>query len=347
LKEGFFFNSGIKIMNFYRSKVLATGAYHPKKVLTNDDLSKMVETNHQWIMERTGIAERRVCSTEGGEFPSDMAEMATRDALKKAGADVDIIDCILFCTSTPDYPLPNTACILQTKLGIKNNCACLDVQAACSGFVYGFNMANSMIQTGMFKNILVVGTDMISSRVDYTDRTTCILFGDGCGVAVVSRNEDENNPSQVYSSVLSADGTGKDFFFAPGGTAVNPPSHEMIDKKMHYMKMQGQEMFKVAVRTLADNAQKVLSDADMSIDEVDWMVPHQANLRIIEATANRLKFPMEKVIVNIDRFGNTSAATVPMALHEAIEDGRIKRGDVVLLDAFGAGLTAGATLLKF
>ena len=334
-------------MAHYRTKILATGAYHPKKVLTNDDLSKMVETNHEWIMERTGIAERRICSTEGGEFPSDMAEMATRDALKVAELEPNDIDCILFCTSTPDFPLPNTACILQTKLGIDNNCACLDVQAACSGFVYGFNMANSMVQTGMFKKVLVVGTDMISSRVDYTDRTTCILFGDGCGVAILARNEDEKDESNVYSTVLTADGKGKDFFFAPGGTAVNPPTHEMIDKKMHYMKMQGQEMFKVAVRTLAENAQKVLTEANITADEVAWMVPHQANVRIIEAAANRLGFPMEKVIINIEKYGNTSAATVPMALHEAIDDGRIKRGDIVLLDAFGAGLTAGATLLKF
>lgn len=333
-------------MKTYEVKVLGTGMYAPKKVMTNFDLEKIVETNDEWIYERTGIKERRICSTEGGEFPTDMAYHATLDALKAANLQPNDIDLILFASVTPDAKLPNSASILQVKLGITNNCACLDIAAACSGFVYGFNMATAMIQMGMIKTALIVGSEMLSREVNWKDRNSCILFGDGCGVAVIGRTP-ENESSKVYSSVLSAEGKGGEYFDQPVGGSVTPITAKHIEEGTHFMQMKGKEMFKVATRTLADNAKKVLDDAGLTLADVNWVVPHQANIRIIETTAKLIGMEMDRMIVNIDRYGNTSAATVPIAFHEAITDGRIKRGDVVLFDAFGAGLTAGATLIKY
>ncbi len=333
-------------MKFYDAKILGTGMYAPKKVVTNVDLESIVETSDEWIYSRTGIRERRISNTEGGEFPTDMALYATKDALKAANLEPNDIDFIIFASVTPDVKLPNSACILQVKLGITNNCTCLDISVACSGFVYGVNMANSFIKTGMAKNVLVVGSEMLSREVNWKDRNTCILFGDGCGVAIVGRAK-ENDESKIYSTILNSDGTGGEFFDQPVGGAVTPITATHLIEGSHFMQMKGKEMFKVATRTLAENGKKVLEMAGMTKDQVNWVVPHQANIRIIETTANLLDVPMEKMIVNIDKYGNTSAATVPIAFHEAIMDGRIKRGDIVLFDAFGAGLTAGATLLKY
>ena len=329
-----------------RGKILGTGMFVPEKIVTNDDLSKTIDTNHEWIFERTGIAERRICSTTGGEFPSDMAYKATLQALETAGLEPNDLDMILFGSVTPDHKLPNTACILQTKLGITNKCAALDIAAACSGFVYGVNMAQAMIQTGMMKNVLVVGSEMLSTEVNWEDRGTCILFGDGCGVAILGPSTDDDK-SEVLATCLGADGTGKEFFDQPIGGAIFPITAKHLEDKTHYMQMQGREMFKVATRTLAANAKKVIADAGLTLDDVDWLVPHQANVRIIETTGKLLGIDPEKVIVNIDKYANTSAATVPMAFHEAIQDGRIKRGDIVLFDVFGAGLTSGATLIRY
>jgi 3-oxoacyl-[acyl-carrier-protein] synthase-3 len=320
--------------------------YAPKKIVTNFDLEKIVETSDEWIFERTGIRERHICSTEGGEFPSDMAYHATVDALKAANLHPNDIDMIIFASVTPDVKLPNSACILQVKLGITNNCACLDISAACSGFVYGFNMASSMIKTGMIKNALIIGSEMLSREVNWSDRNSCILFGDGCGVAILGRAE-ENSPSRVLSTVLGADGTGGEFFDQPVGGSVTPITETHLREKTHFMQMKGKEMFKVATRTLAENAKKVLSDAELSLEDVNWVVPHQANIRIIETTAKLIGIGMDRMIVNIERYGNTSAATIPIAFHEAITDGKIKRGDVVLFDTFGAGLTSGATLIRY
>lgn len=333
-------------MKTYEAKVLGTGMYAPKKVVTNFDLEKIVETNDQWIFERTGIRERRICSTEGGEFPTDMAYHATTDALKAANLTPNDIDFIIFASVTPDVKLPNSACILQVKLGITNNCTCLDISVACSGFVYGVNMANSFIKTGMAKNILVVGSEMLSREVNWKDRNSCILFGDGCGVAIIGRAE-ENSESKILATILNSDGTGGEYFDQPVGGSVTPITAKHIEEGTHFMQMKGKEMFKVATRTLAENGRKVLEMAGLTKEDIDWVVPHQANIRIIETTANLLGMSMEKMIVNIDKYGNTSAATVPMAFHEAVADGRIKRGDIVLFDAFGAGLTAGATLLRY
>ena len=333
-------------MTEYKVKIKGTGMFVPKKVLTNDDLAKMVDTNDEWIFERTGIRERRISNTEAGEFPSDMAYHASLQALKAAGLEPNDIDMILFGSVTPDYKLPNTAVILQQKLGITNQCAALDIAAACSGFVYGTNMAQAMVRTGMLKNVLVVGSEMLSTEVNWEDRGTCILFGDGCGVSIIGRAEEGEN-SDILATHLGADGTGKEFFDQPIGGAVHPLTAAHLDDKSHYMQMKGREMFKVATRTLAQNARTVLEKANLKLEDVDWLVPHQANIRIIETTGKLLGIDPEKVIVNIDKYANTSAATVPIAFHEAIQDGRIKRGDIVLFDAFGAGLTTGATLLRY
>tara|TARA_R110002072_G_scaffold1989_2_gene16335 strand:+ start:57890 stop:58903 length:1014 start_codon:yes stop_codon:yes gene_type:complete len=328
------------------TKILGTGIYLPEKIMTNFDLEKIVDTNDQWIYERTGIKSRRISSTEGGEFPTDMAEKASWKALQAAGLEPNDIDMIIFASVTPDQKLPNSASLLQQKLGITNKCASLDIAVACSGFVYGMNMANSFIKTGMAKKILVVGSEMLSTEVDWTDRSICILFGDGCGVAIVGQAE-EGEASKIHATHLGSDGSGKEFFNQPVGGAIEPITETHLKERTHFMRMKGGEMFKVATRTLADNARVVLERSGKTLDDVDWIVPHQANIRIIETTAKLLGAPMEKMIVNIQDYGNTSAATVPIAFHEAIQDGRIKRGDLVLFDAFGAGLTFGATLLTY
>ncbi|MCO4755251.1 MAG: ketoacyl-ACP synthase III [Bacteriovoracaceae bacterium] len=328
-------------------KIKGTGIYAPKKVVTNFDLEKIVETSDEWIFERTGIKQRHICSTEGGEWPSDMAYHATLDALKAANLEPNDIDMILFASVTPDHKLPNTACILQQKLGITNKCAALDIAAACSGFVYGLNMATGLIKMGAIKNALIIGSEMLSREINWKDRNTCILFGDGCGVAIVGANEDASDSSDVLSLHLGADGKGKEFFDQPVGGAVEPITPTHIEESSHFMQMKGREMFKVATRTLAENARIVLDRADEKLENVDWLIPHQANVRIIETTGKLLGIDPEKVIINIDKYANTSAATVPIAMHEAITDGRIERGQLLLLDAFGAGLTTGATLLRY
>jgi 3-oxoacyl-[acyl-carrier-protein] synthase III len=333
-------------MSKFRTKILGTGVYLPEKIVTNDDLAKSIDTSDEWIYERTGIKERRICRTTGGEFPTDMALNAAKMALKTAGLTPNDLDLILFATCTPDQKLPNSATILQTKLGITNQCGCLEILAACSGFVYGLNMAGPMIEAGIVKNVLVVGSEMLSREVNWQDRTSCILFGDGCGAAVIGRATDSDK-SEIFSSHLGADGTGKEYFETVPGGAVQPLTQEIMDAGDHLMKMKGKEMFKVATRTLADNAKLVLEKAGMSLDQVNWLVPHQANIRIIETTGKLLGIESEKVIVNIEKYGNTSAATIPIAFHEAVTAGKIKRGDIVLFDAFGAGLTSGATLFRY
>ena len=333
-------------MGLIQSKILGTGMYVPRKVVTNFDLEKILDTSDQWIYERTGIKERRISSSEGGEYPSDMALHATQDALSAAGLRPNDIDIILFATLTPDYRVPNTASILQTKLGIENRCACMDMNAACTGFVYAHYLAHCMIQTGMAKHVLIVGGELLSQEVDWQERTVSILFGDGCGAAIIGPAK-EADRSEFLGGYLGADGTGRNFFLHESGGSVKPITKEILEARENYMSMKGKELFKVATRTLAENARKVLKRAGVSMNEVDWMVPHQANLRIIEKAAEILNFPKEKTIINVEKYGNTSAGTVPIAFHEAVSDGRIKRGDLVLLNAFGAGLTFGATLIRF
>lgn len=333
-------------MKQFNTKILGTGSYMPDKILTNYDIAKRVDTSHDWIVERTGIHQRRISDLSKDENPSGMAAKATLKALEAANLTPNDIDCILLSSTLADQPMPNAASVLQYKLGITNNCPALDVNAACSGWMYLLPLADSMIKTGMYKHILVVGSEMLSSFNNWDDRNTCILFGDGCGVAILGRAS-ENEDSKFYSSVLSSDSSKKDHLTLWAGGSNKKITKEVIDNNEQWMTMNGQEIFKAAVKTMAAHAEKVVKDAELTLADVDWFIPHQANLRIIEAVGTRFSFPPEKVIINVDKYANTSSATVPVALDEAIRDGRIKRGDNVLLAAFGAGLTAGATFLKY
>ncbi|MBF0312242.1 MAG: ketoacyl-ACP synthase III [Oligoflexia bacterium] len=334
-------------MSFFRTKILGTGMCYPQRVFSNDDFAKIIDTSDEWITERTGIKRRRFASLEGGEFPSDLAKGATEEALQNANLKPNDIDLIIFATITPDYRLPSCATILQTKLGITNQCAAVDIVAACSGFIYGVTMAHSMIQTGLIKRALVVGAEMLSREINLEDRASCILFGDGCGVAIIGRNEDANDPSEILTTKIGADGTGREFFQQEYGGSANPFTPEVLQTSARFMAMQGKEMFRVAVRTLTDISTSALEAANLKISDIHWFVPHQANIRIIEATGNRLGVPAEKVIININEYANTSAATVPTAFHGAVKAGQIKRGDLVLMSAFGAGLTAGSLVVRY
>lgn len=333
-------------MKQFNTKILGTGSYLPDKIVTNHDLAKRIDTSHEWIVERTGIHQRRISDLSKDENPSGMAARAAAKALEAANLTPNDIDCILLSSTLADQAMPNAASMLQFKLGITNNCPALDVNAACSGWMYLLPMADSMIKTGMYKHILVVGSEMLSSFNNWDDRNTCILFGDGCGVAILGRAA-ENEDSKFYSSVLSSDSSKKDHLTLWAGGSNKKITKEVIDNNEQWMTMNGQEIFKAAVKTMAAHAEKVVKDAELTLADVDWFIPHQANLRIIEAVGTRFGFPPEKVIINVDKYANTSSATVPVALDEAIRDGRIKRGDNVLLAAFGAGLTAGATFLKY
>lgn len=333
-------------MKFYQSKITGTGKYHPEKVMTNDDMSKLVDTSDEWIIQRTGIKERRIGSLEKEEFPSGMAEHSAKLAIENAGLEPNDIDMILFSVTLPDMLFPNTASCLQERLGITTKCACLDINAACTGWVYGMTLANSLIQTGVYKNILVVGTEMTSTFNNWEDRSTCVLFGDGSGAVVLSRAE-EGDESIILDSILTSDSSKKGSLILPNGGSKSPITQEILEKREQYMTMDGQVVFKNAVKTMSSHCSTLLKRNNMTIDDVDWFIPHQANLRIIETTGSLLKCPPEKVIVNVEKYANTSSASIPAALHEAVADGRIKRGQTLLFAAFGAGLTSGATLLKF
>ena len=333
-------------MKQFNTKILGTGSYMPDKILTNNDIAKRVDTSHEWIVERTGIHQRRIADLSKDENPSGMAAKAAFKALEAANLTPNDIDCILLSSTLADQPMPNAASMLQFKLGITNNCPALDVNAACSGWMYLVPMADAMIKTGMYKHILVVGSEMLSAFNNWDDRNTCILFGDGCGVAILGRAS-ENEDSKIYSTVLSSDSSKKDHLTLWAGGSNKKITKEVLDNNEQWMTMNGQEIFKSAVKTMAAHAEKVVKEAELTLNDVDWFIPHQANLRIIEAVGTRFGFPPEKVIINVDKYANTSSATVPVALDEAIRDGRIKRGDNVLLAAFGAGLTAGAVFLKY
>ncbi len=333
-------------MKLFNTKILGTGSFLPDKILTNDDIAKRVDTNHQWIVERTGIHTRRIADPSKDETPSGMAKHAALKAIEAANLTPNDIDFILVSATIPDTFFPNTACMLQHKLGITNTCGALDINAACTGWLYALPMADAMIKTGVYKHILVVGTEMTSSFNNWDDRNTCILFGDGCGAVVLGRAS-ENEESQIYTTTLAADSTKKDHLMLPAGGATKRTTHEVLDKGEQWVTMNGQEVFKSAVKTMASLSEKVIKDSGKTMGDVDWFIPHQANLRIIEAVGNRFGFPPEKVIINVDKYANTSSATIPIALDEAIREGKIKRGDNLLMAAFGAGLTAGAVFLKY
>lgn len=329
----------------YETQILSTGKFVPEKIVTNDDIAKIADTNDQWIQERTGIKERRIANPEKGEFPSYMAEQAAKEAIKKAGIEPNDIDMIMFSITIPDMLFPNAASLLQERLGISNHCACLDINAACTGVLYGLVNANALIQTGVFKNILLIGCEMTSRFNNWEDRSSCILFGDGAGAMVLTRSQGENQ--KFLKGKLACDASKKDALKLPAGGAMEPVSYEVLDRKGQYVSMNGPEVFKAAVKTMASHCAELLQVNDLSQEEIDWFIPHQANQRIIEAVAKRLEFPMEKVISNVANYANTSSASIPIALTEAIESGKVKRGDTLMLAAFGAGLTSGAIIIKY
>lgn len=328
-----------------QTKILGTGKYHPEKVITNEDLAKIVDTSDEWIVQRTGIKERRQGDLSKDESPSGMGARAAKIAIQEAGLTPDDIDLIMFSTTLPDYMFPNTASMVQKKLEMTNKCACMDINAACTGWLYGLTVANSLIQTGVYKKILLIGTEMTSGFNNYEDRSTCVLFGDGSGAVVLGASDSED--VKIYDTILSSDSSKWDSLILPAGGAMEPVRQDTLDNNRQWMSMDGQTVFKNAVKTMASHCNKLLKRNNMTIDDIDWFIPHQANLRIIEAVGSLLKFPAEKTIINVDKYANTSSASIPAALHEAILDGRIKRGDTLLFTAFGAGLTAGAVLLKF
>jgi 3-oxoacyl-[acyl-carrier-protein] synthase-3 len=324
-----------------RSRIISTGSYLPEKALTNLDLEKMVETSDQWITERTGIKERRIVN--GNQAASDLAYEASKVAIERAGRSAEDIDLIIAATITGDMPFPSTACILQDKLGAKN-AAAFDINAACSGFLYSLYIADGFIRSGMHKRILAVGTEVLSTITDWEDRTTCVLFGDGAGAVIVEPTEEDRG---IISMSINSDGSYWELLHMPAGGSKLPASRKSLDNKLHYIKMKGNETFKFAVRTLEDLVLKLLEENKLVPSQLSLLIPHQANLRIIQATAERLGLPMDKFLINIDKYGNTSAASIPIALDEAVTTGRVKDGDYILLEAFGGGLTWASALIKW
>ena len=323
--------------------IQGTGKYVPERIVTNDDLSKIVDTSDEWIFGRSGIKRRRIAAD--GETTSDMALKASKAAIESAGLTPHDIDLVIVTTVNPDMLFPSTACILQAKLGIRNNIPCFDLEAACSGFVYGMEVATSMMASGRYKNALVVSSEKMSSMLDWKDRSTCVLFGDGSGAVVLAASGEEN--AGILGNVLGADGSDTAMLCMPAGGSAMPPSERTVREGLHYLKMDGREVFKHAVRIMQEKALEVLDLCGVSAEDVALLIPHQANTRIIETVAKRLKIPSEKVYVNIENYGNTSSASIPIALDEVVRGGKVRKGDLVLLVAFGAGLTWGATLVRF
>jgi 3-oxoacyl-[acyl-carrier-protein] synthase-3 len=315
------------------ARITGWGKYLPERVLTNADLEKMVDTSDEWIRTRTGIRERRIAGPD--ETCSTMSLAAARKALEVARLDPSDVELIIVATSTPDYWVPSVASIIQDQLGAKKVPA-FSLSAGCTGWVYSLVTASQFIQTGAYRNALVIGTEHLSIGVDWTDRETCVLFGDGSGAVVL---EASDQPTGVLSFELGSDGADYDALIFPGCAGANPPSHEVINQRLHYLRMDGRRVFKFATRVLADSAARVVADSGLTIDDIALIIPHQANDRIIEMARRKLRVPPEKMMINIDRYGNTSAASIPLALVDAIEEGRVKSGDHLVLVGFGAGLT--------
>ena len=325
-----------------RVKISALGTYVPPRLLTNADLAKMVDTNDEWIMSRVGIRERHI--VDKGVGTSDLAAEAARRALAQRGIAASELDAIIVATVTPDMMFPATACLVQHKIGASKAWG-FDLSAGCSQFVYALQVGAQFVQTGAHKKVMVIGADVMSSIIDYTDRATCVLFGDGAGAAILEPSEDDS--LGLIDFLHEVDGSGGVSLYMPGGGSLNPSSHETVDKKMHYVHQDGAAVFKFAVRQMAEFCVETLKRNGLTGNDIDLMIPHQANLRIISATADRLKLPPEKVVINIDRYGNTTGATIPLAMQSAIDDGRLKKGTLVLLAAVGAGFTTGTTLLRW
>jgi 3-oxoacyl-[acyl-carrier-protein] synthase-3 len=328
-------------------KITALGCYTPERVLTNQDLEKMVETSDEWIMSRVGIRERHIAAPE--EATSDMAIAAARCALAQRGIDATSLNTIIVCTVTPDMMFPSTACLVQHALGARGAWG-FDLIAACSSFVYGLTTGAHLVAAGTHKKVLVIGADTMSRIIDYTDRATCVLFGDGAGAMLLEPTEDgEDGPDGpgFIDFLGEVDGSGGEALKMPAGGSRIPASHETVDKRMHFVHQDGSAVFKYAARKMYEVCRDLLARNHMTVDDVALMIPHQANLRIIKAAADRLGIPSEKVVVNIERYGNTTAATIPLATRDAIADGRLKKGGVVVFAAVGAGYTVGASLWRW
>ncbi|MGR3178873.1 MAG: beta-ketoacyl-ACP synthase III [Candidatus Anammoxibacter sp.] len=321
--------------------ITGLGAFLPEKVLSNADLERLVDTTDEWITKRTGIKERRI--VENGVVTSDLAAKASLKAISDAGISPLDIDLIITSTVTPDHLFPSTSCYVQEKIGA-TNAGAFDVLAACAGFVYALSIAHGFVAAGTMNCVLVIGAECLSKFTDYTDRTSCILFGDGAGAAVVQKT---SSKSEILSFVLGADGSNTDILILPGGGSRNPPSKKTVDEGLHYMRIKGKEVFKMATNNLVSLVNSTLDKCGMKLEDIDLIVPHQSNLRIIKASMKKLAMPMDKVYVNIDRYGNTSSASVPIALSEIKESGRLKQGDLVLLATLGGGLTWSATILRW
>jgi len=330
------------VSQLVRAKISALGTYVPPRLLTNADLEKMVETSNDWIIERTGIRERHI--VEKGVATSDLAVEAARKALAGRGLLPSDLDALIVATVTPDMFFPSTACVVQDKLGAKGAWG-FDLSAACSAFVYALQTGAQFIATGAHKKVLVIGADVMSSIIDYTDRATCVIFGDGAGAVILEPADDDS--LGILDFIHEVDGSGGCSLSMPAGGSLHPSSHETVDKKMHYVHQDGQAVFKFAIRKQTELCEKILARNRLTAKDIDVFIPHQANQRIITATADRLGLRPESVIINIDRFGNTTAGTIPLAMGTALEEGRLKKGDLVLLASVGAGFTVGVTLLRW
>jgi 3-oxoacyl-[acyl-carrier-protein] synthase III len=326
-----------------KAKITALGCYTPPNVLTNQDLEKMVETSDQWILDRVGIRERHIAPPEMAT--SDMAIEAARCALAQRGIDAKEVNAIIICTVTPDMMFPSTACLVQNAIGARGAWG-FDLIAACSGFVYGLTTAAHLVGCGTHKKVLVIGSDTMSRIIDYTDRATCVLFGDGAGAMLMEPAEEGENLGFIDFQG-EVDGSGGDYLKMPAGGSRMPASHETVDKRLHFVKQEGQQVFKYAVRKMHETARDLLERNGFTLDDLALLVPHQANRRIITAAADRLGIPPEKVLINIDHYGNTTAGTIPLATRDAIQQGRLKKGDLVLFAAVGAGYTVGASLWRW
>lgn len=324
-----------------RSRIIGTGSYVPPKVLTNFDLEKMVETSDEWITSRSGIRERRI--VEGNTCTSDLGTQAALRALEMAGLSPEDLDLIITGTNSPDMFFPCTGCFIQAKIGAKK-AAAFDVSAGCTSFIHALSLADKFIKEDPGRKVMVLGAEIMSKVTDWTDRATCVLFGDGAGAILLVGEEGERG---VLSTHLHSDGSLWELLYMPGGGSANPSSHETVDKRMHYIKMAGNELFKVAVRALADVSLEALNHNGFTSEDIDIMIPHQANTRIVEAAAKRINFPMEKVYLNIERYGNTSSATIPVALDELNREGKLKAGALMLLCSFGTGVTWGAGVIRW
>jgi 3-oxoacyl-[acyl-carrier-protein] synthase III len=325
-----------------RAKITALGTYVPPRILSNKDLETMVETTDQWILERTGIRERHL--VDKGVAASDLAVEAVKKLVESHPLDLQQIDVLIVGTVTPDMMYPSTACLVQDKLGIARTWG-YDLSAGCSGFLYSLDAGIQFIESGRHKKVLVIGSDVNSSMTDYTDRAVCIIFGDGAGAVLLEPAEE--GEEGIIDYVAQIEGAGGQYLNMPGGGSLNPASHETVDKKMHYIHQDGQQVFKYAVKKMAEMTERLLQKNGLTGADIDCFIAHQANKRIINATADRLKMPMDKVVINIDRYGNTTAGTIPLAMQTAVEEGKLKKGSLVLLAAVGAGFTSGATLLRW